>query len=98
MRCLIIDLSNTANAPVIIVNTAFAIKSHHSSLIQIADAVTYIHRRHLELMSEEEKWEGEKEYFAGLVEGLPKRERLGRNPGGPCIDFYEAARYKKWAL
>jgi len=81
-----------------IVNTAFAIKSQHSSLIQVADAVAYIHRRHLELMSEQEKWVGEKEYFAGLVDRLPKRERLGHNPGGPCIDFYKAAHHKEWAL
>jgi hypothetical protein len=35
-----------------IVNTAFSIKSHHSSLIQIADAVSYIYRRHLELKND----------------------------------------------
>ena len=32
-----------------IVNSAFAIKSVHSSLIQVADAVSYVYRRHLEL-------------------------------------------------
>src|SRR5947209_8316724 len=32
-----------------IVNSAFAIKSQHSSLIQVADAVAYVYRRHLEL-------------------------------------------------
>ena len=30
-----------------IVNSAFAIKSHHSSLVQVADAVSYVYRRHL---------------------------------------------------
>ena len=81
-----------------IVNTAFAIKSQHSSLVQVADAVAYIYRRHLELMSGKEKWPGEQEYFAGLARRLPKRERLGRNPGGPCIEFYESARHTEWAL
>jgi hypothetical protein len=81
-----------------IVNTAFAIKSHHSSLIQVADAVAYIHRRHLELMGAPERWAGEKEFVTGLVGRLPNRERLGRNPGGPCIDFYEAARHREWRL
>lgn len=46
-----------------IVNTAFSIKSHHSSLIQVADAVSYIYRRHLELKNEKETWPGEKEYL-----------------------------------
>jgi hypothetical protein len=81
-----------------IVDTAFAIKSEHSSLVQIADAVAYIHRRHLELISGPEKWDGEKDYFADLVNRLPKREGLGRTPGGPCIDFYQAARADNWKL
>jgi hypothetical protein len=82
-----------------IINAAFAIKSHHSSYIQVADAVCYIYRRHVELKSEKEAWVGEKEYFAGLVNKLePLRERLGQNPGGPCIEFYEAARHKEWGL
>ncbi|PPC99390.1 MAG: hypothetical protein CTY31_10600 [Hyphomicrobium sp.] len=82
-----------------IVNTAFAIKSHHSSLIQVADAVSYIYRRHLELKSQAEAYEGEKPYFEALAAKLDgKRARLGRTPGGPCIDFYQAARHKEWAL
>jgi hypothetical protein len=82
-----------------IVNSAFAIKSEHSSLVQVADAVSYVFRRHLELKSVEEAWEGEREYFAGLAGKLePKRERLGRTPGGACIEFYESACHKKWRL
>jgi hypothetical protein len=30
-----------------IINSAFAIKSQHSSLVQVADAVSYAYRRHL---------------------------------------------------
>jgi hypothetical protein len=82
-----------------IVNSAFAIKSYHSSFIQVADAVCYVYRRHLELKTDKEAWAGEKKYFAGLLSKLERqRERLGHNPGGPCIDFYEAARHKEWAL
>jgi uncharacterized protein DUF3800 len=82
-----------------IVNCAFAIKSHHSSLIQVADAVSYVYRRHLELKTEAEAWEGEKEYFAGLVKKLDtKRETLGQNPGGPCIEFYKAVSHEQWKL
>ncbi|MBR0858624.1 DUF3800 domain-containing protein [Bradyrhizobium liaoningense] len=81
-----------------IVNTAFAIKSEHSSMIQVADAVAYVYRRQIELLTEDEEWDGEKKYFEQLVGRLPKNERLGRTPGGPCIDFYKAAQHKQWAL
>jgi hypothetical protein len=80
-----------------IVNTAFGIKSHHSSFIQVADAVCYVYRRHLELKSEAEAWRGEKDYIGGLVGKLElKRELLGNTPGGPCIQFYDAACHKEW--
>ena len=39
-----------------IINTGFAIKSEHSSLVQVADAVSYAYRRHLELKSQNERW------------------------------------------
>jgi hypothetical protein len=82
-----------------IINSAFAIKSHHSSLIQVADVVSYAYRRHLELKSANEKWEGEQQYFASLVRKLePKREPLGPTPGGPCIEFYKAACHREWKL
>jgi hypothetical protein len=81
-----------------IVNTAFAIKSQHSSLVQVADAVAYIHRRNIELLTGPEKWAGEKDYFADLLNRLPKYEPLGRHPGGSCIDFYEAAQHNNWSL
>lgn len=82
-----------------IVNCAFAVKSHHSSLIQVADVVAYVYRRYLELKTEKEAWEGEQKYFAGLVERLePRRELLGRNPGGPCIDFYKTACHNDWKM
>jgi hypothetical protein len=81
-----------------IVNTAFAIKSQHSSIVQVADAVSYVNRRHIELKSEKEAWEGEQKYFSELMSKLPKHERIGRTPGGPCIEFYKAARHKEWAI
>ncbi len=82
-----------------IVDTAFAIKSQHSCLIQVADAVAYVYRRHLELTSVKEEWEGEKDYYAGIINKLERsRERLGQNPGGPCIEFYKAACHEDWAL
>ena len=82
-----------------IINSAFAIKSHQSSLIQVADAVAYIYRRHLELKTEEEEWDGEQKYYDGLIDKIgSNRQRLGRTPGGDCIEFYDAVRHKEWRL
>jgi Protein of unknown function (DUF3800) len=83
-----------------IIDTAFAIKSHHSSLVQVADVVAYVYRRHLELTSgEKENWDGEKNYYSGLVNLLDRcRARLGQNPGGECIEFYKAATHAHWKL
>jgi hypothetical protein len=64
-----------------IINTAFAIKSNHSSLVQVADALAFVYRRNLELMSAEEEYEGERalyEELTGIIE--PSRKKLGRCP------------------
>jgi hypothetical protein len=82
-----------------IINTGFAIKSEHSSLVQVADAVAYVYRRHLELKSQSEAWEGERAYFDELAEKLDSiRERLGSHRTGPCVDFYKAVKSKHWTL
>ena len=82
-----------------IINSAFAIKSEHSSLVQVADAVSYVYRRHLELKTEAENWVGEKEYYENLVNKLDtKREKLGHTPDGPCVEFYTSAKHDEWAL
>ena len=82
-----------------IINTSFAIKSNHSSLVQVADALSYIYRRHLELMNEAEAYDGEQAYYAGLVSILEgSRERIGRTPGAPCNQFYERAKHAEWQL
>jgi len=69
-----------------IINSAFAIKSQHSSLVQVADAVSYAYRRHLELKSDNEKWPGEQQYFGSLVAKL-KKEPLGRTTGELSPNF-----------
>jgi len=82
-----------------IINTGFAIKSEHSSLVQVADAASYVYRRYLELKSEDEAWAGEKNYYDGLVGKLNKiRERLGSNRKGACVDFYKAICHAEWQL
>ena len=82
-----------------IINTAFAIKSDHSSMVQVADAICYVYRRHLELKTVAEAWEGEKKYYAELVDILePARETLGQCPNEACVNFYKAAKHPEWKL
>lgn len=82
-----------------IINTAFAIKSQHSSLVQVADAVSYVYRRHLELTALPEEYAGEQAFYSGLVARLDaKRQRLGRTPDAECIRFYNAIKHPAWAL
>ena len=82
-----------------IINTAFAIKSDHSSLVQVADAISWVYRRHLELTDQPEAYAGEQAYYQELVGILePHREKLGQTPAAPCVTFYHAARHPKWPI
>lgn len=82
-----------------IINTAFAVKSNHSSLVQVADAISWVYRRHIELMTLDEAYAGEKDFYAelvGIVDG--QRENLGRCNKSACINFYNAAKHPNWDL
>lgn len=82
-----------------IINTAFALKSHHSSLVQVADAICYVYRRHLELKACKEAYPGEQAYYKTLFDILkPHQERLGQCPQAACVDFYKAAKHPDWKL
>ncbi len=82
-----------------IVNSTFSTMSEHSSFIQVADAISYLYRWHLELIDAEEKWSGEQDYLNGLVEKLEKnREKLGRTANGQCVDFYRKVKCENWNL
>ena len=82
-----------------IINTAFAIKSDHSSMVQVADAISYVCRRSLELRSAEEVWKGERDYYAELFSILERsREKIGRCPNTSCVKFYKTAKHEEWAL
>ena len=82
-----------------IINTAFAIKSDHSSLVQVADALSWVYRRHLELTTQNEAYPGERAYYQGLVDILePQRERFGQAPAQSCVSFYQAARHPAWPI
>lgn len=82
-----------------IINSAFAIKSDHSSLVQVADALSWVYRRHLELKSQAEVYVGEQAYYQGLIDILePQREKLGQCPNEPCVAFFQAARHEDWTI
>lgn len=82
-----------------IVDTAFAVKSDHSSLVQVADAICYVYRRHIELKTVAEAWPGEQAYYAGLVQRLERnREKIGRTPDLPSVKFFEQAKHPEWTL
>ena len=82
-----------------IINTAFAIKSDHSSLVQVADALAYVYRRHLELRTAEEAYQGEKalvEELAGKI--APCRKTIGRCPDCEAVTFYRDAAPEGWTI
>lgn len=82
-----------------IVDTAFAVKSDHSSLVQVADAICYVYRRYIELKTVAEAWVGEQAYYAGLVQRLERsREKIGRIPDLPSVRFFEQAKHGEWEL
>jgi hypothetical protein len=82
-----------------IINTAFAIKSDHSSLVQVADAISWVYRRRLELTGQAEVYAGEKAYYQELVGILePHREKLGQTPAASSVTLYQAARHPEWAI
>lgn len=82
-----------------VINTAFAIKSEHSSLVQVADAVSYVYRRWLELTTQPEAYAGEKAFYEDLVQKLDaKREFQGRTPKAECVDFYKAIKHPAWVI
>ena len=82
-----------------IVNTVFAIKSNHSSLVQVADLISYVYRRSLELRSTDEEWGGEKVYYQTLLDIIePRRARLGRCPDSECVRFFRQIKHPDWNL
>ncbi len=82
-----------------IINSAFSINSKHSSLVQVADILSYIYRRHLELFNEGEAYNGEQVYYQELVNILePKRQKLGQCPNEPSVKFYKAVKHANWEI
>lgn len=78
-----------------IVDSAFAVKSHHAGLIQIADLFALVFRRFAELRDygQAEEWAGERDYVDSLVQKLvarlaPASCRWPRRPACPCTRWY----------
>lgn len=82
-----------------IINTGFAIKSEHSSLVQVAEATAWVYRRHLELVTKPEEWTGEKTFYAELASVLDDaRQTLGHTPNCAAREFYEKTCHPGWKL
>ena len=83
-----------------IINSAFAIKSEHSSLVQVADIISYIYRRFLELCNSNEAYEGEKQLYEDWVNHLDtKREKIGHVPkDSETIKFYKDVCHPNWEM
>ena len=84
-----------------IINTPFPIRSEHAPFVQVADAVSYVYRRHLELLAGDTRdgWDDEDSYYDELAQLLDKRrERLGRCPPVDCVDYYKSICHAGWRL
>jgi hypothetical protein len=80
-----------------IIDSAFAVKSHHAGLIQIADLFALVFRRHSEMAdyASAEEWLGERQYVSSLVATLTPRLtqascRWPRRPQCACTRWYNA--------
>ena len=83
-----------------IINTAFGIKSNNSTLVQVADAMSYVYRRHLELQGEKEKYLGERQFIGGLVSSMDdRRVTIGTvPPDSRSVEFFRQIRHPNWKL
>lgn len=78
-----------------IIDSAFAVKSHHAGLIQIADLFALVFRRYTEMRDYgvAEEWAGERAYVDSLVRTLsgrlaPASSRWPKRPKCACAQWY----------
>jgi len=82
-----------------IINTGFAVKSEHSSLVQVADAFCWVYRRAIELESEDEAYDGEKGFYLELKELLENnRINLGACVSCDVLEWYKSVKCDSWKL
>ena len=85
----------------IIGNKVISLESKNSPHIQIADAISFVYRRHLELIDKDtaEHWSGERDYYEELFNMLePNRIKIGKKLNTDCYNFYESIRHLCLAL
>lgn len=78
-----------------LIDSAFAVKSHHAGIVQVADLFAYILRRFAELRDygSEEAWEGERTLIEGYAKILasrliPRATRWPARPKSLCAQWY----------
>lgn len=78
-----------------LIDSAFAVKSHHAGLVQVADLYALILRRYAELhdYGSAEHWAGERALIDGYVHTLasrmlPRATRWPTRPKAPCAYWY----------
>lgn len=76
------------------------VDSRSSPLVQAADVVSYVYRRHLEICGgQSEREEGEASFIQDLIEVLePHREKLGNLPRSDCLDLFNKLVHPSWAI
>jgi hypothetical protein len=83
-----------------IIDTAFFVKSHHSSMAQVVDVVAYLIRLYLELNDYgfEEKYPGEKDKIKGWIEKVRDKfvalRKVYPNGNKPFVEFLNSVRAK----
>lgn len=81
-----------------IINTGFSVKSEHSSLVQVGDAISWVYRRALEVEAGED-WPGERGFYHSLRHTLDAhRLSIGSCPSSDALTFYAAVRHPEWRL
>ena len=96
--------SNTAEKIVqydqIIDETVYGIQSKFSPHVQMADMVSYIYRRKLNLVNSKELWSGEKAFIRSVVNVLEpqcyKIEDLSPEVDAEFTEFYEGIKHPEW--
>lgn len=80
----------------IIGNRVISLESRNSAHIQIADAVSFVYRRYLELRNKDavERWDNERDYYEELFNMLEQnRIKIGKKLNTDCYNFYESIRH-----
>ena len=80
-----------------IIDTPFAVKSHHAGLVQVADLFAFIMRRYVEIedFGAREQWDGEKsllDEYVSTLSGclLPRAHRWPTRSGSAAVKWYNS--------